>query len=151
VAEMLASERLLVVFDDFEQNLVPGGDAFLDPAFDDVITGLADAADTGALLITSRYPLPRADRFLGRVPVPALSEAESRRLILRLPALRDLDAEDRRVLMRTIGGHPRQIEFIDALLRGGRASFKHVQVKLRNLARTQGLDLAQGRSLETAL
>ena len=85
-----------------------------------MITALADAAETGALLITCRYPLPGPDRFLAQIPVPPLSPAELRRLFLRLPALRDLDAEDRRLLMRTIGGHPRLIEFTDALLRGGR-------------------------------
>ena len=34
VTGLLASQRLLVVFDDFEQNLTPGGDAFLDPAIE---------------------------------------------------------------------------------------------------------------------
>jgi hypothetical protein len=151
VAGLLAGDRLLVVFDDFEQNLTPGGDSFLDPAFDDILTGLADAAGTGALLVTCRYPLPGPDRFLARVPVPALSPAELRRLFLRLPALRDLDAEDRRVLTRAVGGHPRLIEFTDALLRGGRSGFRHVQVKLRDLARKQGADLAAGRSLDGAV
>ncbi len=147
IAELLASQRLLVVFDDFEQNLTPGGQAFLDPAIDEVITGLADAADTGALLLTCRYPLPGPDRFLAQVPIPALSGAELRRLFLRLPGLADLDAEDRRLLTRTVGGHPRLIEFADALLRGGRANFKHVQVKLRDLARAEGVDLGAERSL----
>ena len=112
-------QRLLVVFDDFEQNLTPGGEEFADPAFDEIFTGLADAAGTGGLLVTCRYPLPGPDRFLARIPVPALSPAELRRLFLRLPALRDLDAEGRRVLARAVGGHPRLIEFTDALLRGG--------------------------------
>ena len=84
---------LLVVFDDFEQNLTAGGQEFLDPAIGEVITGLADAAETGALLVTCRYPLPGPDRFLARVPVPALSPAELRRMFLRMPALRDLDPE----------------------------------------------------------
>ena len=81
------------------------------------------------------------------MPVPPLSPAELRRLFLRLPALRDLDAEDRRLLTRTIGGHPRLIEFTDALLRGGRASLRHVQVKLRDLARAEGIDLRRDRPL----
>ena len=128
-----------MVFDDFEQNLSTGGDAFLDPAIDEVISGLADAAGPGALLVTCRYPLPGPDRFLAPVPVPPLSPAELRRLFLRLPALRDLGTEDRRLLMRTIGGHPRLIQFTDALLRGGRSSLMPVQVKLRDLAQRQGL------------
>ena len=151
VAGLLAEDRLLVVFDDFEQNLTPGGEEFLDPAFDDILTALADAAGTGALLVTSRYPLPGPDRFLARIPVPALSAAELRRLFLRLPALRDLDGEGRRVLARAVGGHPRLIEFTDALLRGGRSGFRHVQLKLRDLASQQGADLAADRSLDGAV
>ena len=88
VAGLLADSRLLVVFDDFEQNLTAGGEAFLDPAIGEVITALADAAETGALLVTCRYPLPGPDRFLAQVPVPPLSPAELRRMFLRLPALR---------------------------------------------------------------
>jgi hypothetical protein len=151
VASLLAGQRLLVVFDDFEQNLTPGGDAFLDPAIDEVITALADAAGTGALLVTCRYPLPGPDRFLVQVALPPLSAAELRRLFLRLPALAGLGAEDRRLLTRTIGGHPRLIEFADALLRGGRASLKHIQVKLRDLARAQRLSLDQGATLGAVL
>ena len=127
------------------------GTRFLDPAIDEVITALADAAETGALLVTCRYPLPGPDRFLAQIPIPPLSAAELRRMFLRLPALRDLEAEDRRLLMRTIGGHPRLIEFTDALLRGGRASLRHVQAKLRDLAREQGIDLGRDQPLESVL
>jgi hypothetical protein len=47
-----------LVFEDFEKNLSPGGKAFLDPAIGEVMSSLTDAANTGALLVTSRYPLP---------------------------------------------------------------------------------------------
>jgi tetratricopeptide (TPR) repeat protein len=150
IANLLRGLRVLVVFDDFEQNLTPGGDEFLDPTIEEAITRLADAADTGALLLTCRYRLPGTDRLLISVPIPALSGAELRRMFLRLPALRDLDIEDRRLLTRTIGGHPRLIEFTDALLRS-RASLKYVETKLRDLARRTGLDLARDASLETAI
>ena len=151
ISAMLATQRLLVVFDDFEQNLSPGGETFLDQAIDDVMTDLADAADVGMLLITSRYPLPGPDRFLVQVPIPALSTAELRRLFLRLPALYSLGSEDKRLLTRTIGGHPRLIEFADALLRSGHANLKHVQRKLRDLARAGGIDLLESPSLASAL
>lgn len=49
IASLLQGLRMLVVFDDFEQNLTPGGRAFLDPAIDEALARLADAADTGAL------------------------------------------------------------------------------------------------------
>jgi hypothetical protein len=72
--------------------------------------------------------------LLLHIPVLSLSRAELRRLLLRLPALRDLDAGDRQVLMDTIGGHPRLIEFVNALVRGGRGSLREVTIKLRTLA-----------------
>jgi tetratricopeptide (TPR) repeat protein len=151
VAGVLAEERLLVVFDDFEQNLTNGGGGFADPAFEEIFTALAEAAEAGAVLVTCRYPLPGPDRFLARIPVSALSPAELRRLFLRLPALRALGPEDRRVLVRAVGGHPRLIEFTDALLRGGHAGFRHVQVKLRDLARRQAADLSATGSVDAAV
>ncbi len=151
VAELLRASRLLIVFDGFEQNLTPGGDAFLDPATDDAITRLSDAVETGALLFTSRYPLPGLRRPLAQIPVPALSAAETRRMFLRLPALSELGAEDSRLLTRTIGGHPQLIEFTDALLRGGRSGLRHVQVKLRDLARQSSLDLAGDAPLASTI
>jgi tetratricopeptide (TPR) repeat protein len=150
ITGLLDTERLLVVFDDFEQNLTPGGQDFLDPAIGEVLAGLADAASTGALLLTCRYPLPGPDLFLAGIALPPLSRAELRRLFLRLPALRELDASDRALLTRTIGGHPRLIEFTDALLRDGRASLMQVQLKLRDLAHHQGIDLTEERTLQQA-
>ena len=144
--------QLLVVFDDFEQNLTPGGEEFADPAFDDILTGLADAAGTGGLLVTCRYPLPGPDRFLARIPVP---RAVGGRAAAAVPAAAGAAGPgrrgQRRVLARAIGGHPRLIEFTDALLRGGRSGFRHVQARLRDLARRQGLDLAADRSLDGAV
>jgi tetratricopeptide (TPR) repeat protein len=59
--------------------------------------------------------------------------------------------EDQRVLARSVGGHPWLIEFTDALLRGGRSSFRQVQVKLRALARSADLDLSRRQSLDAAV
>ncbi len=151
VAALLARCRLLVVFDDFEQNLTPGGQDFLDPAMGEVISALADKAETGGLLVTCRYPLPGPDRFLAEVPVPGLSVAELRRMFLRLPALADLDLADQALLIRAIGGHPRLIEFTDALLRGGLSSLRHVRTKLRDLASAEGVELSQRRPMDQAI
>ncbi len=151
IAGLLAGRRLLVVFDDFEQNLTAGGREFLDPATSEVVSALADAPEAGALLVTCRYPLPGPELFLAEVPVPALSAAELRRMFLRLPALAELDPAGQRLLTRTIGGHPRLIEFTDALLRGGRSSLRHVQVRLRDLAREQGIDVRQDRPVTQAV
>jgi hypothetical protein len=106
VAGLLARQKLLVVFDDFEQNLTAGGEDFLDLAFADQLTALAKAAGTGALLITSRYPVPGPDRYLTRIELPSLSAAELRRMFLRMPALRDLDPEGQHLITRSSAATP---------------------------------------------
>ncbi|MGW3603290.1 hypothetical protein [Micromonospora sp. NPDC005161] len=151
VKQLLTRVPLLLVFDDFEQNLTAGGDAFTDPAFDDLFTSWCDAAEVGAILVTCRYPLPDDDRYLVRIPVPPLSPAELRRLLLRLPALRGLPPEEVRLLGRVIGGHPRLIEYVDALVRGRPAQMRSVQRKLRDLARQEGVDLRRPRPLSAAV
>ena len=53
--------------------------------------------------------------------------------------------------MRTIGGHPRLIEFTDALLRGGRSSLRHVQTRLRDLAADHHIDVRADRPVAQAI
>ncbi|MGH4013485.1 MAG: CHAT domain-containing protein, partial [Pseudonocardiaceae bacterium] len=151
VRRLMAAHRLLLVFDDFEQNLSPGGTKFLDPTVEDILTGLCDGAKKGAVLVTSRYPLPGLPDLLADIPIPPLSSSELRRLFLRLPALRDLGPDDHRLLHRTVGGHPRLIEFVNALLRGGRAHLRQVQAKLRNLARHEGIDITRPLPFDQAM
>ncbi|MBX6751642.1 MAG: CHAT domain-containing protein, partial [Micromonosporaceae bacterium] len=148
VQDLLRTQRLLLVFDDFEQNLTVGGGEFLDPGFAEIFGNLCAAAATGRLLVTCRYPLP-ADLDLVDVPVPPLSRAELGRLLLRLPALANLTGEDRRTIVDTIGGHPRLIEFTDALMRGqgGRGRLASVAKRLRALA---GSDIVIARRPEQA-
>jgi CHAT domain len=148
VLTLLRHERLLVLFDDFEQNLTVDTREFLDPGFAEIFQTMLDAAQTGRLLVTCRYPIPDADTPL-RVDVPALSPNELRLLFLRLPALRALRIEDRRLVTRTIGGHPRLIEFVDVLLReSGAGIFLHVTQRLRALARAEQLEVTSARSVE---
>ncbi|MBF9129713.1 CHAT domain-containing protein [Plantactinospora sp. S1510] len=146
ITDLLAQVRLVLVFDDFEQNLTSGGHAFSDPAFEGVFTALCDAADEGRLLVTCRHPVPGHDATLLHLPMPPLTPSELRRMFLRLPGLRSLEADDRRLVARTIGGHPRLIEFVDALLRDGRSNLRFVAAKLRTVARNHHVDLAPGRN-----
>ncbi|GAA2393850.1 CHAT domain-containing protein [Dactylosporangium salmoneum] len=117
-ADAMRTERILLVLDDFEQNLTAGGAAFTDPGFAAALAALCAAAERGKVLVTSRYPIP-ADVPLSRLEVPPLSDAELRRLLLRMPGLRDLAGEDLETVVRTVGGHPRLVEFVDALLHDG--------------------------------
>src|SRR5689334_1364104 len=119
VLAVLRQLPVVMLFDDFEQNLTPDTRAFADPGFAEIFTALATAAGAGRILVTCRYPIPGSETRLHPIPVGPLSPAEQRRLFLRLPALRDLSRDDRVLLTRTIGGHPRLIEFLDVLLREG--------------------------------
>jgi tetratricopeptide (TPR) repeat protein len=150
--DLLGRERLLVLFDDFEQNLAPDTQEFTDPGFAELFPALLDAAGTGRIFTTCRYPIPRTGDALLRLNLPPLTPAEQRRLYLRLPALRDLSVQERRLVTRTIGGHPRLIEFLDVLLREGTpARFRHVARKLRQLAEHEDIDLTDARPLPDAV
>jgi hypothetical protein len=89
----------------------------IDPGFAELFAILLDNTRTGRVLTTCHYPVPDTADALLRLDLPPLTPAEQRRLYLRLPALRALSVDDRRLVTRTIGGHPRLIEFVDVLLR----------------------------------
>jgi len=148
ILQVMQRTRLLVLFDDFEQNLTEDTHAFADPGFVEIFHALLAAAGVGRVLVTCRYPVPDADLLLP-VELPPLSPAELRRLFLRLPELRTLSVADRRLVTRTIGGHPRLIEFLDVLLRdGGAGGFLHVTQRLHALARAEHLDVTSRRTLD---
>ncbi|MDR1634035.1 MAG: CHAT domain-containing protein, partial [Bifidobacteriaceae bacterium] len=138
--EALRRHRLLLVLDDFEQNLGPAGQAFrgggggaslVAETVGDLAATACAHPDGGGLLVTCRYPLPLPfDGPLTAIAVPALSDAELGRLLLRLPALKQLPAQDQHVLRGLTGGHPRLIELMDAILRGRKRSQYH-EVALR--------------------
>ncbi|MBM7773672.1 tetratricopeptide (TPR) repeat protein [Actinokineospora baliensis] len=148
VCEHLRTSRLVVLFDDFEQNLTPDGQ-FRDNGFAALFGQLCQAAHAATILVTSRYPFPNED-LLHRIDLPPLTPVEQARLYLRLPALRDLSAEDRRTVTYTLGGHPRLIEFLDVLLRQ-RADLRHITAKLRALAKEEGLDPKATRDLTSGI
>ena len=144
-----ASTTLLV--DNFEDNLHPeNGDWVV--TNDDLAGFLAAWAVSGnksRLLITSRYPfeLPNgAHERLTDVHLGPLSFAETRKLMWRLAGLDVLSDEDKLAAWRMVGGHPRTLEFLDALLRG-EAEFADVEVKLRGLG---GAVVKGGTTLDTA-
>lgn len=151
VGQLLRQVRRLLLFDDFEQNLAPGGRDYHDLGFAEMIGILLDTADIGRVLVTSRYPPPNGEAYLQRIDLPPLSRSELGRLLLRLPALRELQPTDRLVLLATIGGHPRLIEFVDALLRHGRANLKEVTSRLRRLAGDHDISVTGRRPFTQAV
>ena len=84
--QLLRQRRLLLVFDDFEQNLTVGGDTFRDPGFADVFTGLSAAVlhrsvDAAVLVchrgLTGERAILRAREVLESGGVPLLGLAET--------------------------------------------------------------------------
>ena len=129
---------VLVVLDNFEDNLRPEGDAGY-AVGDEVLGGLLAAwvADPGRsrLLITSRYPftLPGgAETALSFRQLGALSRAETMKLAWSLPALDQLDEAQLDQVWRLAGGHPRSLEYLDALLSGGTARYPDVTARLQH-------------------
>ncbi|MBV8523767.1 MAG: ATP-binding protein, partial [Acetobacteraceae bacterium] len=142
LADVLAKEPILLVLDDFEQNLSHAGDAFLDPDVAEQLSFLADRVRKGRLLITCRYPVPGAETALHRVPIGPLSPAETRKKLLRLPGLSGRNETEVKTALRVIGGHPRMLEFLDALLVAGEKRIGRVAKKLRDVAAEQNIDIA---------
>lgn len=141
VAQALAEEPLLLVLDDFEQNFPTGGGAFLDPDTALYFEHIVRNVRCGRLLVTSRHPIPGGDTYLREIPVGPLSPAETRKLLQRLPGLRSRSDAELIQVLRFIGGHPRMLEFLDALLRDGKGRLPHVTEKLLKTLEGTDLDL----------
>ncbi|KAA9149138.1 tetratricopeptide repeat protein [Amycolatopsis acidicola] len=111
-----AAVSVLLVLDNAEDNL--------DGSTVDEELAAFLAAWPGRVLITSRHPfaVPRLPAY----HVGPLSWPETRKLMWRLPGLDALTAHQQRLAWHQLGGHPRALEYLDALLRAGRARFDDV-------------------------
>ena len=136
---------VLVLLDNFEDNLRPDGETGY-AVGDEALAGLlaAWAGDPGVsrLLVTCRYrfTLPGvAGQALSFRQLGALSQAETMKLAWSLPALDRLDDGQLEQVWRLAGGHPRSLEYLDALLGGGTARYLDVTTRLSD-AITRRLD-----------
>jgi len=150
---------LLLLLDNFEDNLRPEGDAWY-AVVDQALAGLLAAwvADPGRarLLVTCRYrfALPGgAERALSFRQLGALSPAETMKLAWSLPALDRLDDGQLKQMWRLVGGHPRSLEYLDALLSGGQARYPDVTGRLTTAitGRLKGADRGQWLAAHTGL
>lgn len=148
---ILANHSLLLVLDNFEDVLAPAGTAFRDPVAARIFIFLLESSQRARLLVTSRYPVPQGEDRLHRVDLGPLSSAETRKLMLRHEGLKRQSGEDLKLIERAIGGHPRTLEYLDALLRSGTARLDAVQARLSLFARQEGISLAAGVSLDEAV
>ncbi|MGH3998735.1 MAG: hypothetical protein ACRDTJ_14915, partial [Pseudonocardiaceae bacterium] len=146
LSQVLRQHPVLLVLDNFEDHLTPDGAAFADTGTSSVLEHLAESCGAGRLLVTCRYPLPDLQGLLRHLTIGPLSPSETRRLVLRLEGLRTLTGADAALVHRLVGGHPRVLEFLDALRRRG-ASIDRVRRKFTKLARDHDIDVAQTRAL----
>jgi tetratricopeptide (TPR) repeat protein len=125
---------VMVMLDNFEDNLVPldGGHQVIE-GLAEFLADWVDTPGSSRLLITSRFgfSLPRdAERALRFSPLGPLSLAETLKLVWALPHLEHLSEDDLEQLWRRVGGHPRSLEYVDAVLGGGEARFVDVTRRL---------------------
>jgi tetratricopeptide (TPR) repeat protein len=143
ICGILSTELVLLVMDDFEQNLAKKNDAFQDPQTKEVLSRFLLASTKGKLLITCRYPIPGNLPGLEAIHVPPLSDAEGRKLAMRLTSFDAMEAKDAARVHRLIGRHPRMLELLDALLKGGKARFNHIQRKFDELLAQEAINQDQ--------
>ncbi|WP_067488511.1 tetratricopeptide repeat protein [Actinomadura hibisca] len=144
IAPLLARLPVTLLLDNFEDNLDLHGSEPV-PHDADLAEFLATwlrLPGRHRLLVTSRYtfPLPRrSERLLVADHLGPLSWAETRKLMWRLAALERLAPADQRRAWADVGGHPRTLEYLDALLRSGTAQFHDVQEQLEDLLERRGI------------
>ncbi|MER5506151.1 tetratricopeptide repeat protein [Streptomyces sp. NPDC002766] len=136
----------LVIVDNAEDLLTPAssgeGWEFADGDLAELLAAWVSAGPRTRLLVTSRYPfhLPRrAHRRLTAHHLGPLSLAETRKLIWRLPGLDALTPTEQRRAYADVGGHPRALEYLDALLRGGQARFPDIADRMEAALEARGV------------
>jgi tetratricopeptide (TPR) repeat protein len=155
---------LLVVLDNFEDNLTQGhaekGREVRDPVLGGLLAEWVRAPGRSRLLVTCQYEfaLPQAAHdHLMFCHLGPLSLAETLKLIWSLPALDRLEEPELERVWRMVGGHPRTLEYLDALLRGGSGRYHDVTARLTRavhakLGKQKGDRwLATAKTLDTAL
>ena len=160
--DFLGQVPIIIVLDNFEDNLQPiqkddnshhdgpknhGKRRIADQRLADFLAVLARTPGPSSLLITCRYRFELPDdsgeylRWWGLGP---LSFSETLRLAWDLPHVEALDDYQLHMLWAGIGGHPRTLEMLDALLGHGRGRLTRIEQELRQrLKRTlpNGMDV----------
>ncbi|MGI9000361.1 MAG: trypsin-like peptidase domain-containing protein [Pseudonocardia sp.] len=164
---VLGEVPVLLVLDNFEDNLTadspsgqPGWRSVRDEALAELLAALVGSPGRCRLLVTTRYPFPLpgdAHRTLTAQHIGPLSTAETMKLAWALPALDRLTETELDRVCRMVGGHPRCLEYLDALLSAGQGAYPDVTTRLAT-ALTTRLDIkdlpdwfARHRELEPAL
>ncbi|MFJ3274279.1 tetratricopeptide repeat protein [Streptomyces sp. NPDC086776] len=115
---------LLLVLDNAEDNL-DAEDHLVDEELAEFLQVWVERHST---LVTSRYPFPVAG--VESLHLGPLTWQETRKLIWRLPGIDALSPPEQAQVWARLGGHPRSLEYLDALLRDGAARFDEVSARL---------------------
>jgi tetratricopeptide (TPR) repeat protein len=152
LSQLLAAHEVLIVLDNFEDNLTMAGTDFLDASTGPILKELARSSSRGKILVTSRYPVPGSEPWLVPLPLGPLSPAQTRKLLYRLTELKDRPPAALGRILRLIGGHPRVLEYLDAILHRGTGRLSIVEEKLRENVNLLGLRVEDlGGDLEQSL
>jgi tetratricopeptide (TPR) repeat protein len=146
---------LLLVLDNFEDNLTDNRQ-LRGEALAALLTRWATDPGASRLLITSRYQftLPtQAESHLRFHLIGPLSMAETFKLIWSLPTLDRMEEAQLERIWRLVGGHPRSLEYLDALLNHGKARYHDVTARLTNAAQDfpEGQRALTAKNLDAAL
>ena len=141
---ILPQVPILLLVDNFEDNLVvpDGADGWeiQNDSLGKLLALWLNNPGMSRLLVTSRYPFPLPDSGevdLKEFHLGPLSFAETRKLIMRLEGVKALGPKDQRRAWEEVGGHPRSLEYLDALLRG-KARFKDIEKRLTKSLKAKG-------------
>ena len=143
--QILPAVPMTVLLDNFEDNLQPADESgwqVRDSELAAFLAGWVRRPGLSRLLFTCRYPFslpPSAERRLTHLHLGPLSAAETGKLLWRLPGLDALPPADKDRAYRNVGGHPRTLEYLDALLRGGTARFDDVAERMEDRLRARGI------------
>ncbi|QBS40383.1 tetratricopeptide repeat protein [Nocardia sp. CS682] len=130
--EVLGRIPVLVVLDNFEDNLTSTNE-LADEQLAQLLAAWASNPGRSKLLITSRYTFPLPGQIHSRLlahQVGPMSKAETFKLIWALPALDRLDDHELDRVWQLVGGHPRSLEYLDALLSNGIGRYGDITTRL---------------------
>jgi tetratricopeptide (TPR) repeat protein len=138
---VLGAIPLVFLFDNFEDNL--DADRQVKGDLGELLALWLENPGQSRLAFTCRYPfrLPEEmeDDALEALHLGPLSLAETRKLVWRLPGLDALEPPELQRAYEEVGGHPRALEYLDALLRGGAARFPDVERRLKKALKSRGV------------